>query len=90
MFHKEYLQPHLTLEIGSIETIKYFVMNNLGITLLPIMTVEDELSKGNLVKFDLVDCDFNMMIQILYHHIKWLTPAIDAFIEELKYLDTKK
>ena len=89
MFHKENLQPHLALEIGSIETIKSFVMNNLGITLLPIMTVEDELSKRNLVKLDLVDCDFNMMTQILYHRNKWLTPAMDAFIEELKSLDTK-
>lgn len=89
MFQKECLQPHLALEIGSIETIKSFVMNNLGITLLPIMTVEDELSKGNLVKLDLVDCDFNMMTQILYHRNKWLTPAMDAFIEELKSLDTK-
>ncbi|KZL92776.1 LysR family transcriptional regulator [Clostridium magnum] len=83
MFHKEGLQPHLALEIGSIETIKNFVMNNLGITLLPIMTVEDELSKGNLVKLDLVGCDFNMMTQVLYHKNKWLTPAMDAFIEEL-------
>ncbi|AKN32575.1 LysR family transcriptional regulator [Clostridium carboxidivorans P7] len=90
MFHKECLQPHLALEIGSIETIKSFVMNNLGITLLPIMTVENELSKGNLVKLDLVDCDFNMMTQILYHRNKWVTPAMDAFIEELKSLDIKK
>lgn len=89
MFHKEFLRPHLALEIGSIETIKSFVMNNLGITLLPIMTVEDELVEGNLVKLDLVDCDFNMMTQILYHRNKWLTPAMDAFIEELKSLDTK-
>lgn len=89
MFHKEFLQPHLALEIGSIETIKSFVMNNLGITLLPIMTVEDELSKGNLIKLDLIDCDFNMMTQILYNRNKWLTPAMGAFIEELNSVNTK-
>jgi DNA-binding transcriptional LysR family regulator len=89
MFHKEGLQPNLALEIGSIETIKSFVMKNLGITLLPLMTVEDELSKRSLVKLDLVDCDFNMMTQILYHRNKWLTPAMNTFIEELKSLYTK-
>lgn len=89
MFQKEGLQLHLALEIGSIETIKSFVMNNLGITLLPIMTAEDELSKGSLIKLDLIDCDFNMMTQILYHRNKWLTPAMDAFINELKSLDEK-
>lgn len=30
-----------------------------------------------------------MMTQILYHRNKWITPAMDAFIEELKSLDTK-
>lgn len=89
MFHKEGLQPNLALEIGSIETIKSFVMKNLGITLLPLMTVEDELSKRSLVKLDLVDCDFNMMTQILYHRNKWLTPAMNTFIEELKSLYTQ-
>ena len=83
------MQPHLALEIGSIETIKSFVMNNLGITLLPIMTVEDELYKGNLIKLDLIDCDFNMMTQILYNRNKWLTPAMGAFIEELNSVNTK-
>jgi len=89
MFRKENLKPHLALEIGSIETIKTFVMNNLGITLLPVMTVENELNKGELVELDLKDCNFNMKTQILYHRNKWLTPAIDAFIEELRSLETK-
>ena len=89
MFHKEGLKPHLALEIGSIETIKSFVRNNLGITLLPVMTVEDELSKGNLVKLDLADSDFDIMTQILYHRNKWVTPAMNAFIEDLKSLYIK-
>lgn len=89
MFRKENLQLHLALEIGSIETIKTFVMNNLGITLLPVMTVENELNRGKLVKLNLSDCDFNMMTQILYHRNKWLTPAMNAFIEELKSLDVR-
>jgi DNA-binding transcriptional LysR family regulator len=81
MFQKENLQPRLSLEIGSIETIKNFVLNNLGITLLPVMTVKNELENGTLVKLDLIECDFNMMRQILYHKNKWLTPAMTAFIE---------
>jgi DNA-binding transcriptional LysR family regulator len=89
MFHNQNLQPHLALEIGSIETIKTFVMNNLGITLLPVMTVENELEKGNLVELDLIECNFNMMTQVLYHKNKWITPAMNAFIEVLKSIDTK-
>ncbi|MGG7176396.1 LysR family transcriptional regulator [Clostridium paraputrificum] len=89
IFHKEGLKPHLALEIGSIETIKSFVMNNLGITLLPVMTAEEELSKGNLVELDLVDLEINMMTQILYHKNKWVTPAMEAFIGDLRDLYIK-
>lgn len=88
MFHKENLKPHLSLEIGSIETIKTFVKNNLGITLLPAMTVENELDKEDLVKLDLIGYDFNIMTQVLYRKNKWLTSAMNAFIEVLKAMDT--
>jgi DNA-binding transcriptional LysR family regulator len=84
MFYKENLQPHLSLEIGSIETIKTFVISNLGITFLPIMTVQKELAQEKLVALDLVGCEFNMMTQILYHKNKWLTAAMNTFIESLK------
>lgn len=84
MFQEENVQPHLTLEIGSIETIKTFVINNLGITFLPVMTVENELDEGKLIKLDLNDYDFNMMTQVLYHKNKWLTPAMEALVKELK------
>lgn len=84
MIQEENLQPHLTLEIGSIETIKTFVMNNLGITFLPVMTVENELAEGKLIKLDLNGYDFNMMTQVLYHKNKWLTPAMEALVKELK------
>lgn len=86
MFHRENLKPRLALEIGSIETIKSFVMNNLGVTLLPVMTVENELKNGSLVKLDL-NCNFNMMTQVLYHKNKWLTPAMKLFIDVLKFTD---
>lgn len=89
MFSKENLQHHLSLEIGSIETIKTFVKNNLGITLLPAMTAQNELDKGELVKLDLVGCEFNIMTQVLYHKNKWLTPAMNAFIDMLKFIDTR-
>lgn len=90
MFKTENLQPHLSLEIGSIETIKTFVKNNLGITLLPVMTAQNELDKGELVKLDLVGCEFNIMTQVLYHKNKWLTPAMNVFIDMLKSMDSKQ
>lgn len=72
------------MEVGSIEAIKSFTMSNLGITLLPVMTVEKELESGQLVGFDLDGCKFNMATQILYHKNKCVTAAMKAFISEAK------
>ncbi|WP_010233782.1 LysR family transcriptional regulator [Clostridium arbusti] len=83
MFYKEGLQPYLSLEVGSIETIKTFVMSNLGITLLPVMTVKNELSQKKLVTLDLINCEFNMTTQLLYHKNKWVTAAMKAFILDM-------
>jgi len=84
MFQKAGLKPNIALEVGSIEAIKSFTMSNLGITLLPVMTVKKELENGQLVGFDLDGCKFNMMTQILYHKNKWVTAAMRAFISEAK------
>lgn len=83
MFHKVGLQPHVALEVGSIETIKTFAMSNLGITLLPVMTVKKELDQKQLIALDWVGEEFNMMTQMLYHKNKWMTPSMKAFIAEL-------
>lgn len=81
IFHKLGLNPHLSLEVGNIEAIKNFTMSNLGITLLPIMAVKEELNKKDLIALDLKGCEFNMMTQLIYHKNKWITAAIKAFIQ---------
>lgn len=81
IFHKSGLSPHLSLEVGNVEAIKNFTMSNLGITLLPVMTVKKELAKKNLILLDLEGCEFNMMTQMLYHKNKWITAAMKTFIQ---------
>lgn len=78
---KAQVQPSSTLEMGSIEAIKKFVMSGLGISLLPQMTVEQELSSGVLRDLNWKDSDFNIFTLIIYHKDKWLSPAIKAFLE---------
>lgn len=84
MFQKSGLKPNIALEVGSIEAIKSFTMSNLGITLLPVMTVEKELENGQLFGFELDGCRFNMATQILYHKNKWITAAMRTFISAAK------
>ncbi|WP_069999885.1 LysR family transcriptional regulator [Cellulosilyticum sp. I15G10I2] len=70
-----------TLEIGSIETIKKCVISGLGISLLPQMTVEQELSAGTLKNLHWTGSDFDIFTLMIYHKDKWLSPAMEVFME---------
>lgn len=84
MLNKIGAEPHLAMEIGSIEAIKTFAVSNLGITLLPMITVEKELEQGQLTALDWIGEDFGMFTQLLCHKDKWMSPAMKAFIDMAK------
>lgn len=74
------IKPNTVLETGSVQAIKQFTMSGLGITLLPKVAVEDELSQGRLVPLNWIGPDFGIVTQVLYHKDKWLSPALKAFL----------
>jgi DNA-binding transcriptional LysR family regulator len=80
------IEPSHTMELWSIEAIKRCVMSGLGISYLPLMTVEDEIQEGRL-KILPCDGDFKQIFsQVVYHKNKWISPALSAFINiTLKY-----
>jgi len=78
---KANIQIASTLEIGSVETIKKCVISGLGVSLLPQMTVKQELAAGVLRDLHWKDSDFNIFTLMIFHKDKWLSPAIKAFIE---------
>lgn len=68
-------------EWGSVEAIKKCVVGGLGITLLPRIAVEEELSQGSLVDLRWNGPEFDINTQIVYHRDKWITPTISALID---------
>ncbi|MDF2614137.1 MAG: transcriptional regulator, LysR family [Clostridia bacterium] len=70
-----------TIEIGSIEAIKKFVISGIGISLLPQMAVEEEIASGVMSRLEWSDRNFGILTRMIYHKDKWLSPAIKAFIE---------
>lgn len=75
------IKPNVVLETGSVQAIKQFTMSGLGITLLPKVAVEEELTQGKLVALHWHGPDFGIISQVLYHKDKWLSPAMKAFLE---------
>ncbi len=75
------ITPSSTLEIGSIETIKKCVISGLGISLLPKMSVEQEMQLGKLVELSYCGLKEDIFIFLIYHKDKWISPTIKAFIK---------
>lgn len=69
------------LEFNSAEAIKQCAIIGMGIAILPEMAVAAELNRGELVPlpWDLTAVSF--ATQMFWHEEKWMSPAIEAFLE---------
>lgn len=70
-----------TMETWSIETIKKCVMNGIGMSFLPLITVIDEYKNNNINILPWEMENERMVSQIAYHKNKWISPALKKFIE---------
>jgi DNA-binding transcriptional LysR family regulator len=85
----EYLQQKKivldnNLELSSIEAIKSSVINNLGIAYLPRFTVERELASSEMEEIETELNNRYITAICVYHKNKWMTPAMQLFINLLK------
>jgi len=69
------------LEVCQIQTIKQLVIENLGITVLPLASVKNELDAGTLVALPWQSPEFQINAFLVYHKEKWLSPTIRSFIK---------
>lgn len=74
------VQPGSTLEFGNLQAIKQSVMVGVGIALLPRIVVAAELEQGRLAELAWSGSPLDSGIQIAWHKDKWLSPALQAFI----------
>ncbi|AKG37712.1 LysR family transcriptional regulator [Paenibacillus durus] len=76
--------PDPKLEFWSIEAIKQCVMAGLGISFLPLVTVQKELAEGTMARLNWDDESQRVATQVAYHRKKWKSPALDAFMETVR------
>ncbi len=70
-----------TIELGSIETIKNLVKNDVGVSFLPKFVVENELQAGSLVEIETnVERD-KLTIACGHHKNKWISPLMQLFLD---------
>jgi DNA-binding transcriptional LysR family regulator len=78
------VEPAAILEFNTIEAIKQSVMAGLGITLMPRRAVAAEIEAGKLVVLESRELDLESAVLMIWHQDKWLSPALQAFIETVR------
>ncbi|QJW45401.1 LysR family transcriptional regulator [bacterium BFN5] len=76
------IKANTIMEFGSLESIKQCVKNGLGISLLPRISVQGELNRGELIGLEWAGPDIPIQAQMLFHRDKWLSPPLAA-LEQL-------
>ncbi|MEJ2726840.1 MAG: substrate-binding domain-containing protein, partial [Deltaproteobacteria bacterium] len=70
--------------LNSIEAIKQCVLQGIGVTLIPEMAVKKELAAGDLCLLPWVDQELETAILMIRHKDKWVSPALQVFIEQVR------
>lgn len=78
------VQVHPVMEFDNVETVKRAVEIDAGVSIVPQITVAQEVSKQTLAQAEIQDGEFFRPLAALYKKSKVLSPAIKQFLNILK------
>lgn len=78
------VRPEVGIEFSSIEAIKQCAIARMGLAVLPDMAVAGELARGELAALRWHDPGLAVAIDVAWHRDKWVSPALGAFLEEVR------
>lgn len=65
----------------SVETLKRCVMAGAGITVLPVVSVSEEIGKGKLTRLAWEEDQLEVAMLMIWSKGRWLSPILSAFME---------
>lgn len=78
------LELHPVLEIGNTDVIVKMLLNNVGISFLPLYVVSNYVESGELSIIKTSSVEVHIWSQLVYHKSKWITPQMQLFIDTMK------
>jgi DNA-binding transcriptional LysR family regulator len=84
LFRDKNLELNATMEMDNVETIKRAVELGLGVSILPLPCVQQELNSGSLVTKQFLEPGFTRPIGILVRKGKYLSRASQAVLDSFK------
>jgi DNA-binding transcriptional LysR family regulator len=83
LYRSHVIRFEYSIELESIEAIKRCVSYGLGIAFLPLMTVYEEMKKGELACIPLSHPEIKVYLQLVYHKKKWISQSMEHFMNLL-------
>lgn len=80
------IRPESITEFSSVEAIKECVSLGMGLSLLPEIVVDRELSRKQLVSLAWAGTEMGIATYVVWHKDKWISPALGAFISLLEQM----
>jgi DNA-binding transcriptional LysR family regulator len=65
----------------SVETLKRCVMEGTGITVLPEVSVSEEIRQGKLIRLEWEEGQLEVALLMIWSKGRWLSPTLRAFMQ---------
>ena len=72
------------IELNSVEAIKQCVIKGIGVTIIPMMSVAQEIARQKLAILPWTEDPLETAILMIWHKNKWLSPTLQAFMETVR------
>ncbi len=80
-FHRHKTPLHMDVELPTLQAITRFVCAGNGVALVPEISVENEISRGDLVRVPVRDLHFQRKLRLVYREESGLSHAGRAFLK---------
>ena len=80
-FRRHKTPLHMDVELPTLQAIKKFVCMGNGVALVPEISVESEISRGDLVRLPVRDLHFQRKLRLVYRQESGLSHAGRAFLK---------
>jgi DNA-binding transcriptional LysR family regulator len=83
-FAKHHTPLNITLELATVETIKRFVQQNIGLAFVPRMCVSEELGRGTLATIPVRGLSYSRTLWAIHRRGVTHSHAVSAFLKVLR------
>lgn len=89
-FRRHKTPLHMEVELPTLQAIKRFVAMGNGVALVPEISVENEITRGELVRIPVRDLHFQRKLRVVYRQASALSHAGQAFLKVAEQIAKNK